>query len=169
MPEFTDVERLRELVREYGQRGASRLTGIPRTTIQYMLAHERASPKHAHLIKEGYGTLTETRLAQRGMPVQVAEPLRQASPERLRSIERTWDRVSRNIQEKAWREYQDRYEQLKQKRARGEKLSQVEKEILDRGLGRKTQRRVKDRALNNLQYTSKSWEELVEIYGRRRR
>lgn len=170
MPEeFRDIDRLRELVREFGQRGASRLTGIPRTTIQYMLSRERVSEKWRGLVKEGYGARVETRLGQKGMPPQVAEPLKQASPEQLRTIEKQWERIKQNIGTYAWQQYQERYEKVVRKMLEGRKLSRAEREMLEKGLTRKVQKEVKERALKNVWYTRKDWDVLLELYGRRRR
>lgn len=169
MAEFTDLGRLSELVREFGQRGTSRLTGIPRTTIQYMLGRERVSEKWRELVKEGYGALTETRLGQKGMPPQVAEPFKQVSPQQLQDVEMKWERVKQNIGTYAWQQHQDRYEKVVRKMLEGKKLSKAEKEILEKGLTRKVRKEVKERALKNLWYTQKDWDVLLEIYGKRRK
>lgn len=167
--EFRDIDRLRELVREFGQRGASRLTGIPRTTIQYMLARDRTSEKWKDRVREGYGALTETRLGQKGMPPSVAEPFKQASPKQLEEMEKKWEKIKQNVGTFAWQQYQERYEKIVRKMLEGKKLSKSEKEILEKGLGPKVKREVKERALKNLWYTQKDWDVLLELYGRRRR
>lgn len=165
------IEKLRDLVAEHGQRGTSRLTGIPRTTIQEYLKKERVTGKWDAKVDTGYRESIIPKKLQEtfDIPPKIGKNLAKGTQESLNQGIKSWEKIHKNIGKTAWNKYEKRLEHIKLKVINGEKISKAEREILRKGSGKKVREEVKKRAIENLQYTEKSWEVLWELYGRKAR
>lgn len=169
--EGPSIEKLREMVAEYGQRGTSRLTGIPRTTIQEYLKKDRVTAKWNSTVETGYRENIVVKKLQEThkVPPLIGKEMVKGTQENLDKYLKSWDKITKNIEKTAWNQYQQRLELIKIKVLNGEKITKQEREMLTRGSGNKVRKEVKERAILNLQYTHKSFEVLWELYGRKAR
>lgn len=166
--EAPGIDKLREMVAEYGQRGTSRMTGIPRTTIQGMLKTEKASRKWEPVIELEYRQKYTVNQLQKqfSMPPAVSANLVNGTTQQMETALIKWQKIKTNIEKTAWMQYQQRLEVIKLKVINGQKITAQQRKMLRKGSGAKIREEVKKRAINNLQYTEKTFQILDEIYGR---